>query len=248
MTSAASPDRNTATRFLGLSLLVWAAFLLVRRGVAESIPGIGPAEMARHDWAMVTANLALAGAMLWMGLKRYGRPRLWNAPGRKSLAMVMGLGVLASCAFTWAEQVMQPMDPTHDVMRVAALALGLSLALSEEIGFRGTIFEGLKEWKGELWAVLGSAFLFTAVHMGERICAASPRTALGGLALSLARLRGVGLTGLILIHFCVEAAWALFLPMPAPLDAPRELIAAGINAVFCLVLWKMKPRSTPLAS
>jgi hypothetical protein len=100
MTTAASPDRNTATRFLGLSLLVWAAFLLVRRGVAESIPGIGPAEMARHDWAMVSANLALAGAMLWMGLKRYGRPRLWNAPGRKGLAMVMGLGVLASTAAT----------------------------------------------------------------------------------------------------------------------------------------------------
>lgn len=229
------------TRLLTLGLIAWLAFLLLRRSVAELIPGLSHADVAEHDWVMVLPNLLLAGFLLWLGRLRYSHAQLWNAPGRTWLALAMGVGVLGSCAFTWAEQVMQPMDPAHDGMRVAALALGLSLALSEEVGFRGTLYEALKEWKGELWAVLGSAFLFSAVHLGERLCAASPRTVFGGLALSLARLRGVGLTGLILIHLCVESAWALFLPMPAPLDAPRELIAAGINAVFCLVLWRMKP-------
>ncbi|MFI5355549.1 MAG: hypothetical protein ACHQX0_08065, partial [Desulfobaccales bacterium] len=61
------------------------------------------------------------------------------------------------------------------------------------------------------------------------------------------RAKGLSVGNLIFIHFAAEAAWALFLPLPGPMDTPKELTSAAINGLVCVVLWRMKDPVPPTA-
>ena len=204
------------------------------------------ADAACYEQCLASANFVVAAVAGLLGWLAWGWKKLWNLPGRPVLTVFLTVGVVLSCGFAWGNQVMSPMTAEYDQVRIAALLLALGLALAEEIGFRGLLYGAVERLWGSGWAIAWSAIMFTALHLDQRICAASPRTALGGLALSIARARGFSLGNLIVIHFAAEAAWALYLPMPQSLDPKREAISAAINLVFCFVLWRMPSLKKPL--
>lgn len=240
---AASPLSARPQRLLLTGLSLFLLYAVTRHLLANFYTVTCTQDVVAYEWWLSGANLALCAALAWAGWKAWGWSRLWNLPGRPWMALILGVGVVLSCGYSWSDQVMTPMTRANDPVRVAALGLGLAMALAEEVGFRGLLYSAAEEWLGEDWAILVSAALFTLLHLSQRLCAASPRTAMGGLALSLARSRGLNLGQLICIHFAAEAAWALFLPLAGPMDTPKELTSAAINGLVCVALWRMKSRA-----
>lgn len=233
--SAPSPQR-----LLWQAFALFAAYALFRQAMVDHYSVVVTADELRYEWILASANGLLALILLGLGLRGLGWRPLWNSPGRPWMTLILGAGVVLSCGYSWSGQVMAPMTPTFNGLRLAALGLGLGMALAEEIGFHGLAYGAVERLKGETWAIGVSAILFTLLHVDQRLCAASPRTALGGLALSLGRARGLSLGDLILIHFAAEAAWALFLPLDPNLDATRELTSAAVNGLVCVAMWRMK--------
>ena len=228
------------------SMVFFGAYALVRHIHEGYYPVATQLDVARYEYWLAAANFTLAGAVALLGWAAWGWPHFWNQPGQPWLALALTVGVVASCGYSWANQVMSPMTAEYDPVRVGALALALGLALAEELGIRGLLFGAVERLWGGAWAVAWSAMLFTMLHFDQRICAASPRTVLGGLALSIARAKGLSVGNLVVIHFAAEAAWALYLPMPQPLDARREAVSACVNLLFCAVLWRLPSPKKPL--
>jgi membrane protease YdiL (CAAX protease family) len=228
------------------SMVLFGGYALVRHLHLSYFPVVTQADAACYEQCLAQANFTVAAVAGILGWLAWGWKNLWNLPGRPWLTLLMTIGVVASCGYAWGNQVMSPMTAEYDPVRVGALLLALGLALAEEIGFRGLLYGAVDRLWGEGWAIAWSAILFTALHLDQRICAASPRTALGGLALSIARARGFSLGNLIVVHFAAEAAWALYLPMPQALDPQREAISACVNLLFCVALWKLPPLKSPL--
>jgi membrane protease YdiL (CAAX protease family) len=241
------PLATTKPHFiLYTSMVLFGAYALVRHIHEGYYPVVTQLDVAKYEYWLAAANFTLAGAVAMLGWAVWGWRHYWNEPGRPWLTSAITVGVVCSCGYSWANQVMSPMTAVYDPVRVSALTLALALALAEEMGIRGLLYGAAERLWGSGWAIAWSAMLFTMLHLDQRICAASPRTALGGLALSMARAKGLSLGNLIVIHFAAEAAWALFLPMPQPLDAQREAISACINLLFCVVLWRLPSPKKPL--
>lgn len=223
------PSAPAARRLLWQAFALFAAYALFRQAMVDRYCVVVTADEVRYEWILAAANGLLALILLGLGLRGLGWRPLWNGPGRPWTTLILGAGVVLSCGYSWSGQVMAPMTPTFN-------GLGLGMALAEEIGFHGLVYGAVERLKGEAWAIGVSAILFTMLHVDQRLCAASPRTALGGLALSLGRALGLSLGGLILIHFAAEAAWALFLPLDPGLDSARELTSATVNGLVCVAL------------
>jgi len=228
------------------SMVFFGAYALVRHIHEGYYPVVTQADVAKYEYWLAAANFTLAGAAALLGWAAWGWRKLWNHPGRPWLTLAITAGVVCSCGYSWARQVMSPMTPDYDQVRVGALVLALGLAVAEEVGIRGLLYGAVERLWGSGWAIAWSALLFTMLHFDQRICAASPRTVLGGLALSIARAKGLSVGNLVMIHFVAEAAWALYLPMPQPLDAQREAVSACLNLLFCVVLWRLPAFKNPL--
>jgi membrane protease YdiL (CAAX protease family) len=241
------PPAATKPHFiLFTSMVLFGAYALVRHIHEGYYPVVTQLDVAKYEYWLAAANFTLAVAVVLLGWAAWGWQAIWAQPGRPWLTLLITVGVVCSCGYTWAHQVMSPMTAEYDPVRIGALVLALGLALAEEIGIRGLLYGAVERLWGGTWAIAWSAMLFTMLHFDQRICAASPRTVLGGLALSIARAKGLSVGNLVIIHFTVEAAWALFLPMPQGLDLQREAVSAGLNLVFCVLLWHLPSIKKPL--
>jgi membrane protease YdiL (CAAX protease family) len=240
----ASPRYTPSSlRVLTLALLAWAAYAAARSLVQALLPSADLPSYLEQDAAVTVLRLGCLAFCLWLGRLRYTRESFWNLPGRKGLAWGLGAWMAAAFALSCFARAYAPFNAWNAGSRALELAIALVAAANEEIGWRATLFEPLREALGQAWSLGLSTLGFSLMHLGTQPWQAWPRIVFTGLALGLARLRGVSLGALIAIHFACDACLALYQPEGAVGSWTLDSISAGLVAAAAIALYFAKPKA-----
>jgi membrane protease YdiL (CAAX protease family) len=227
-----NPDARAVTAVAGLVVLLLLVHLWVHRATARSRVVGGPVV------ALLLLAFGLAVGLSWadLGLAPESVPA-GVAVGLVAGAVVaVGYGVaLAVPRVRRAIRDERYRMPPLMAARTALVVVPLATVLPEEVAFRGVLWGQLAQWRGELWATVGSAALFglwhvlPALEMARRnvllrgrggrtalvtIAATVVATALAGVLLAELRRRTGSLLAPIGLHWAVNglgviaAAWA----------------------------------------
>lgn len=136
-------------------------------------------------------------------------PRVWSLAAAVGLA----LAVLVSVVLLLVPQGESPMTQVLQTSggMVSVIALALISPWSEEFLLRGVIYGSLERWAGPLAAVLGSALIFSLLHLGQHWGNLAPWVTLTvtGLVLSGVRWRTGSTLASTVTHLVYNLALAL---------------------------------------
>jgi membrane protease YdiL (CAAX protease family) len=228
-------------RILTLALLAWAAYTAARTGLQRLLPVSDMASYLEQDGVITLLRLGCLGFCYWLGRLRYSRESFHNQPGRPGLAWMVGLWMIGVYTLSWFSRAYAPFTAWNAGARMVELAIAMVVAANEEVGWRGAIFEPLRELWGPAWAVGLTVLGFTLMHLGYQPWTALPRIALTAAVLGLGRWRGLSLGSLILIHFGIDGSLALYQPEGPFMNMALEYgstLAVGAAAV---ALYFVKP-------
>lgn len=201
----------TAKRALISGVLCWGAYILLRSFLQHLIPANSLLSYVLQDCSITVVRLRCAAACLWIARQRWLDSSLGlsaaGSPGPIMVAsLFLGLASAAlsamSCVSNWNAALW---------FRLVELAIALVVASNEEIGFRGLIFNGLRELGGRWLAIIGSSLLFMAMHLGYQPAYSLPVIFMTGLWFALLRDKGMSLKLLILLHFIYDGIFAVAL-------------------------------------
>jgi uncharacterized protein len=191
--------------YFAASLL--GSLLVVSFGLAET-PLIALA-LALGQLGMLLPPLVIiarrGNPFFLLGLDRF-RPRMLA-----ELVVALGLGFLGMMVwgiilFYFGQRAQEPIIPLFGeglpALASAFLVGAIMAAVIEEVVFRGFLFGGLLKYVGPVWAAIGSAVLFGALHLQPL---AFPALTFLGLILALLYYRTGSLWMPILMHFVVNA-------------------------------------------
>jgi membrane protease YdiL (CAAX protease family)/gamma-glutamylcyclotransferase (GGCT)/AIG2-like uncharacterized protein YtfP len=199
----------TAKRALLLGILCWLSYMLLRTLFQHWIPVHDWKSYILQDLSITVLRLGSAGICLWIAKRRWSMEALglshsvWPAPvAMASLLVAGGSGILNALSMTtdWNAAVW---------IRFVEIAIAFAVALNEEIGFRGLIFNGIRELAGPKTAILISSLLFTAMHLGYQPLYSMLSIFFTGLCFATLRVKGVSLKIIILLHFFYDGCFAL---------------------------------------
>jgi len=233
------PSPPSALRVLTLALAAWALYVALRTYLKQLLPAHDWPSYLEQDLAITVGRLSLGLFCLWLARLRYDAATLWNLPGRLGLAWLLGAVLVLAHVITWASYLPQAWTLDLAWVRVIEVAIALVVAFNEEVGYRGTIFEPLRELKGKWVAVAVSTLLFVLMHFGYQDWHTLPKIALIGLAFGLARLAGLSLGQLIAMHFAIDGIEAFYLPQAGAWDWVKEVAAGLLLAATCFSLWRL---------
>lgn len=158
---AALPVGLTAGFLVGGSFVPWwsadAGSRLLEQVPCSAALGLGV--------ALAVARLRSRSPLASLGGRPAGRPN-WIAAG-------LAAGVLLALPAAWLLGARLPTDPASAVLWVpgsvlAFAAAASAAALSEEVFWRGLVFEVVASRLGACWAVVATAVPFTAAHWVSR--------------------------------------------------------------------------------
>lgn len=239
MATLKSPSVPSPLRILSLGIVAWLAYLAARTGVQVLLPVTDMATYLQQDAIITLLRLSTLGFCYWLGRLRYSHESFQNLPGRSGVAWALGLWMTAAFTISWFARTPAPFTAWNWGSRLIEAAIALIVAANEEVGWRATMFEPLKETLGATWAVTLTTTGFLLMHVGYQPWQAWPRITFTALAFSLGRLRGLSLGSLIAIHFACDASMALYQPegMISSWDydiASAVMVAAAAGAMFFL--------------
>lgn len=230
-------------RIFFIALCAWAAYIVARMVVSDWLPVTGWTSYVEQDLAISVLRLGTLLFCLWLGRLAYDPDTWWGRPGRAGLAWGLGVWLTAAFTLSWFARTMPPLEGFW-VIRGVEVAINILVAMNEEFGWRGVMFLSLKDWKGERWAVWGTAILFTLMHVGYQPWPAMPRILFTGLVFGYARLKGVSLWQLVAIHAAIDVSMAVYLPEGSPSTWALDIISAGLVAAAALMVWGMRKPET----
>jgi membrane protease YdiL (CAAX protease family) len=140
----------------------------------------------------------------------------WVAPRVWALSVAVGLALAVAVTFVLL-LVPQGESPMTQVLQtsggmVGVIALALISPWSEELLLRGVIYGALERWAGPLLAVLGSALVFSLLHLGQHWGNLAPWMTLTVTGLVLSGVRWH--TGSTLASTVSHLAYNLALALP----------------------------------
>jgi membrane protease YdiL (CAAX protease family) len=229
-------------RVLTLALLAWATYTAARTGLQALLPVSDMASYLEQDTLITLLRLGCLGFCYWLGRQRYSRESFHNLPGRPGLAWSVGLWMVGFYTLSWFSRAYAPFSLWNAGARMVELAIALIVAANEEVGWRGAIFEPLRELWGPAWALALTVAGFTLMHVGYQPLETLPRIALTAAVLGLGRWRGLSLGSLILIHFGIDGSLALYQPEGAYLSMTPEYVCTGAIGLAAVSLYFVKPK------
>jgi membrane protease YdiL (CAAX protease family) len=192
----AKPGRSVTTRSLLLTAGIGAAVALrVALGGSEG-PGSMPAGLV-----FALTLLVLAAGAGW----RAGRPSF------RAAALGVGVGALLVATWLSARQGMAlDLAPLN-----AAIALWTPIvtivAVAEEVALRGVLFDTVRGWGGDGWALLATTVVFALMHLPLYGIGALPVDLAVGLLLGGLRIVSGGVLAPAVAHVIADLAggWLL---------------------------------------
>lgn len=231
-----------ARRILALAALAWVAYVAARTAIQRLLPVSDMGSYLEQDAVITILRLSCLAFCFWLGRLRYSRESFLNLPGRRALSWGLGAWFFAAFILSAVARPYAPLTPWNWGSRALETAIALAVAANEEVGWRGALFEPIRELWGAGWALSLTSLGFFLMHLGYQPWPAWPRIILTGLAFGLARLRGVSLTALIFIHFACDAAEALYQPEGMAPDMKLHWISAGLTGAAALAIFFLKPK------
>jgi membrane protease YdiL (CAAX protease family) len=230
----------SARRVFLLGVLTLAAYGGYRLFLSKLLPATAVFNMLPQDLAVALGSLACALFLYWLARLRYSGQVLRRLPGAWGAAslVVLGLATAAVC-LQWHREVAD-FDLAGAPLRLAGLAVALSVAACEEIGFRGTLFVSLQDLSGKrgvFWALILGSLGFMLLHGSYQTLWNLPFAAAAGVALGVARLRGASLWSLVFAHALMDGVDPLWSSSSLTLGYWPGLIAAGLALGVALLLW-----------
>ena len=230
-------------RILSLGVLAWLAYIAARTGIQILLPVSDMATYLEQDAVITVLRLSTLGFCYWLGRLRYPRESFQNLPGRSGVAWVLGLWMTAAFTLSWFARTPAPFTAWNAGSRLIEAAIALIVAANEEVGWRATMFEPLRETLGATWAVSLTTLGFLLMHVGYQPWQAWPRIAFTALAFGLGRLRGLSLGSLIAIHFACDASMALYQPEGTISSWDYDIASAVMVAAAAGAIFFMKPKA-----
>lgn len=230
----------SARRVFLLGALALSVYGGYRLFLSKLLPATAVFNVLPQDLVVALGSLACALFLYWLARLRYSGRVLRRLPGSWSAATVLVLGLAAAAVCLQWHLQMADFDLASGPLRLAGLAVALSVAACEEIGFRGTLFVSLQELSGKrgaFWVLALGSLGFMLLHGCYQTPWNLPFAAAAGLALGAARLRGASLWSLVLAHALMDGVDALWSSSSLTLGYWPGLIAAGLGLGVALLLW-----------
>ena len=254
--------------FFGLLALLLALTALLGDWLRE-LGERSPAEVRFFFDCAGLVTVLLAGWIMAHWVDRKAPEFSWaggSAPWREGLGGLIGgaiwlavslsaIGLFGAVSYAPAGEVVGP------ALGLAAVSLGLNAVVQEVLG-RGYLWQVVQRSLGPVWALVGSAALFTALHVAAFHGVGWPmlNVFLAGMLLGLLRWRSGGLLAPIGVHYAwnflagpglgltvssrdLTGGWRVFV-----LDGPvavtggefgleGSVLVTGVTAIACGVLW-----------
>ena len=233
------PSRSLPSplRILSISVIAWLAYIAARTALMRLLPAGDISSYLQQDGLITVLRLSTLGFCYWLGRLRYSQERFLNLPGLAGISWALGLWMCAAFTLSWFARDPAPWTTWNAGIRLLEVAVALIVAANEEVGWRATMFEPLREILGNAWAVSLTTAGFTLMHVGYQPWQALPRVFFTALVFSLGRLRGLSLGALIAIHFACDASGSLYFPEGNISNwnydiASTVLVAAAAVAIF----------------
>jgi len=213
------------------SLLVIAAYMLIRAGIYKLFPVTSHESWFTRDIVMCLPRLAAFAALVYLNrhwklvrfdfpAKDFGRLALWGAVP------------LALWVFYFSGSHGDGFAPW---MIALGFATSLVVGLFEEYAFRGPLLMALHQRHSLFTAAFLSSLLFTIYHAQAQPLAAWSNIFFTGIILANLRLRGLSLGSLALLHGLIDASYFFFRESSAELFNFHGLaLKAGL---FSYALW-----------
>ncbi len=230
-------------RILTLGAITWVAYVAARSAVQQMMPVSDMASYLEQDVVITVLRLSTLGFCYWLGRLRYSNERFQNLPGRAGLGWGLGLWMTAAFTLSCFARTPAPFTLWNGGARLIELAIALVVAANEEVGWRATLFEPLRELFGDAWAVGLNTLGFTLMHVGYQPWQAWPRIIVTSLVFSWGRLRGLSLGSLIAIHFGCDASMALYLPEGPNSSWNYDIASTLMTAAAAVAVYLLKPKA-----
>jgi membrane protease YdiL (CAAX protease family) len=194
--TGATPGRSVTTRSLLLTAGIGAALALrVALGGSEG-PGSMPAGLV-----FALALLALATGAGW----RPGRPSI------RAAALGVGVGgVLVAAWVTAHPGTALDLAPLNAAMALWTPIVAI-IAVAEEVALRGVLFDAVRGWGGDGWALAATTVVFALMHVPLYGIGALPVDLAVGLLLGGLRIVSGGVLAPAVAHVIADLAggWLL---------------------------------------
>jgi membrane protease YdiL (CAAX protease family) len=119
----------------------------------------------------------------------------------------------------------------------------LTVALGEEIWFRGLIFQGFYQWKGPVTAVICSVLVFGLFHMPLQGWHGIALALSMGLPFTVVRLRTNNIIGLIFAHWLIDLVDSSFRLSPVRLGTVWVgVLYVAVFGGLSTGLWLLGPK------
>ncbi len=230
-------------RILSISITAWLAYIAARTALQSLLPVTDMASYLQQDAAITVLRLSTLGLCYWLGRLRYSRETFQNLPGRAGLAWGVGLWMTAAFTLSWFARTPAAFTPWNWGSRLVEAAIALIVAANEEVGWRATMFEPLRETLGPAWAVGLTTLGFLLMHVGYQPWQAWPRIIFTALVFSVGRLRGLSLGALIAIHFACDASMALYQPEGVVSSWTYDIVSGAMVAAAAAFVYFYKPKA-----
>lgn len=234
----------TALRALLLGLLTWVSYVALRSLLQKHIPFTDWQSYVRQDMAITALRLLCAGSAFWIATRRWKGAALGLGAWRLGGAWAWASAGMLMVAF-WLGSFAMPKGPDLLWIKGVELFIALVVAVNEEIGFRGLFYCASRELWGRRAAILACSLGFTAMHAGYQPWFHMAEIFLVGVALAFLRDRGASLPALVLVHFMMDAPYAIFLNNGPVQHWNLYYSGAALAALAVLAAWMQKEKPLP---
>lgn len=183
--------------YVAISSVIIFSYLVGRYLTYINFPATDFSTWVVQD-AMMNIPRGLGAAVcLLLGLAWYGRDKMglhwrgWKLPAAMGLCFC-----LASFVFGLTREPFVYSSKEFVLLSMSSFFV----AVFEELMFRGILFQSVRHWLGDHFAIWGTTLVFVIYHYGAQPLWGYPQIFLIGGAFAIARSRGCSLYALILAH------------------------------------------------